>query len=45
MIFNNLNFLPTPKYCQTCGIEKNNNNVNDNEEGCHYSFCSNTKYS
>jgi hypothetical protein len=45
MIFNNLNFLPIPKYCQTCGIEKNydNNENNDNDENedvCHYAFCS-----
>lgn len=39
MIFNN---LPIPKYCQTCGIEKNNNdeNMNENDEECHYAFCS-----
>jgi hypothetical protein len=38
MIFNNLIFLPTPKYCQTCGIE-NNKDKNDIDE-CHYAFCS-----
>ena len=41
MIFNNFNNLPIPKYCQTCGIEKINENENDTEEECHYSFCSN----
>jgi hypothetical protein len=44
MIFNNFNFLPTPKYCQTCGIENDkyndNENDNDTEDDCHYAFCS-----
>ncbi len=38
MIFNNFNFLPIPKYCQTCGVDKEDI-VND-DDNCHYAFCS-----